>query len=242
MEWSNTLSISQLFLTHDVTIVGPNHEVIIVHLPSLREQLTNSFFSKFIQIFDSDSLELWRKFAPDAGKGQILQLLMTEPKITNIKEFSFLSKLLHEHITDILPQFNVQNRLLYSGDTPLTDDAVDEILFVLLQGIGKTVERPQHFGPGEEMARKFYERAQMARAKANRIRAEAPNQSNRDGLMDMFVMISYSFPYTFEQMYDMTLMQLHYLQHMSSKMMSYEHNMMAYTAGNLKKAPQFFLK
>ena len=59
----------------------------------------------------------------------------------------------------------------------------------------------------------------------------------------MFTLISYRFPmYTFEQMYDMTMMQLHYLHSVASAMLGYEHGMMAYTAGNLKKPPEFFLK
>lgn len=242
MEWSNTLAVSYLFLTHDITIAGPENEQIVLHIPSLKEQLNNPFFRRFTQLFDDESMAVWSKLVPSFDKGTILQMLMTEPRVTNIKEFSSLSALLHANMPLILPHFEIRDRKLFSDATPLTNDAVDEILFILSTGMGKTVERPQHFGPDEEAARLFYERAKAAKAKANKIRTENADKTDRDGLMDMFVMISLHFPYTFEQMYDMTLMQLHYLQTMSSRIMGYEHNMMAYTTGNLKKAPNFFLK
>lgn len=241
MEWLNSLTVSHLFYTHNVSIAGPNNASITVHIPSLREQLDSPFYSRFLQLFDEENMEIWHKVLPNFSKAQILQALMTDPRITNIQEFSTLSKLLHDNMRLILPQFNIRERRLFSDNTPLSDDAVEEILFVLSLGMGKKVERPQHFGPDEAAARQFYERAKAAKARAEKIRAENVS-SDRDGLMDMFVMISLNFPYNFEQMYDMTLMQLHYLQHMSSQIMSYEHNMMAYTAGNLKKAPNFFLK
>ena len=241
MEWSNTFSISHLYYTHDIMIFGPAGEQVVVHIPSLREQLDESFYSRFLQLFDDESLNIWTKLLPDLDKGQILQALMTDPRLTNLQEFSALSQLLHEKMPTLLPHFEIRDRQLYSGNTPLTGDAVDEVIFVLSMGMGKKVERPQHFGPDEEAARKFYERAKAAQARAAKIRAEN-SKGDHDGLMDMFVMISINFPYTFEQMYDMTLAQLHYLQRMSSQIMSYEHNMMAYTAGNLKKAPKFFLK
>lgn len=241
MDWSNTLSISHLFYTHDIVVLGPANEQIIVHIPSLREQLDESFYVRFLQLFNEESMVLWTKLLPDSDKGQILQALMTDPRLTNLQEFSVLSKLLHEKMPTLLPRFEIRERQLYSEKTLLTGDAIDEVLFVLSTGIGKKVERPQHFGPDEEAARKFYERAKAAQAKSAKLRAEH-SSTNNDGLMDMFVMISINFPYTFEQMYDMTLAQLHYLQRMSSQIMSYNYNMMAYTAGNLKKAPNFFLK
>lgn len=240
MEWSSTLSVSRLFLTHDVEVNGPDGEYI-VHLPSLKEYLDTSFYNQFIQLFSDEQLENWRKIMPSIDKGVLLQTLMTEPRITNLKEFSVLSKRLHENITMVLPKFNIRDRKLFSDDSLITDEALTEILYILNLGLGKNVERPQHFGPDEAAAKAFYERARAAKAKADKIKAENPQQSNRDTLMDMFVMISYHFPYQFEQMYDMTLLQLNYLQHMSSNMLSYELGMDAYTAGNLKKAPKFFL-
>lgn len=241
MEWSSTLSVSRLFLTHDVEVNGPDGEYI-VHLPSLKEYLDTSFYNQFIQLFSDEQLENWRKIMPSIDKGVLLQTLMTEPRITNLKEFSVLSKRLHENITMVLPKFNIRDRKLFSDDSPITDEALTEILYILNLGLGKNVERPQHFGPDEAAAKAFYERARAAKAKADKIKTENLQQSNRDTLMDMFVMISYHFPYQFEQMYDMTLLQLNYLQHMSSNMLSYELGMDAYTAGNLKKPPQFFLK
>lgn len=241
MEWTNTLTVSHLFLTHDVVVNGPDGQYV-VHIPSLREYLDSSFYTQLLQLFSDEQLEVWRKTMPKLDKSSLLQMLMTEPRITNLKEFSTISKQLHANLKKVLPNFTIRDRRLYSGESPLTDEALTEILYILSLGIGKRVERPQHFGPDEQAAKLFYERARAARAKADKIKAENPQQSDRDSLMDMFVMISYRFPYTFENMYDMTLMQLHYLQRMSSQMVSYENAMDAYTAGNLKKAPQFFLK
>lgn len=240
MEWSNTLAVSRLFLTHDVDVMGPDGHYV-VHIPSLKEYLDSSFYNQFIQLFSDEQMEIWRKIMPNLDKAVLLQTLMTEPRITNLKEFSALSKRLHEKMTMVLPKFNIRERQLFSDDSLITDEALTEILYILNLGIGKNVERPQHFGPDEAAAKAFYERARAAKAKADKIKAENPQQSNRDTLMDMFVMISYHFPYTFEQMYDMTLLQLHYLQSMSSSMLSYKIGMDAYTAGNLKKAPKFFL-
>lgn len=241
MEWQNTLSVSRLFLTHDIDLAGPNQEDIVVHIPSLKEFLQQPFYNRFISLFSDEQLADWRNIFKDLGKDELLQLLMTEPQITNLKEFSSLSRSLHDNLHLILPKFEIRERRLYSGNTLLTADAIDEILFVLQLGIGQKVERPQHFGPDEEAARLFYERAKAAKARANKIRSEAKDDG-RDGLMSMFTMIAYRFPYTFEQMYDMTIMQLHYLQSTASAMVSYEHGMTAYLTGNAKKPPQFFLK
>lgn len=241
MEWSNTLTVSRLFLTHDIDIIGPNHASVIVHIPSLREYLDQPFYNQFISLFSDEQMGTWKKIVPNLDKGTLLQMLMTTPALTNLKEFNVLSHSLHEHISLILPKFNIRERKLYSDDTLLTVDAIDELLFVLQQGLGKRVERPQHFGPDEEAARQFYERAKAAKAKAEKIRSEAQNSSG-DGLISMFTMITYRFPYTFEQLYDMTLMQLYYLQSTASAMLGYEHGMTAYLTGNAKKAPKFFLK
>lgn len=240
MEWSNDLSVSHLFLTHDVTITNDVFQYVI-HIPSLRELVTNSFYQKFITLFQPDSLEDWRKLFPDVDKGKLLQLLMTEPRITNLKEFSQTSHLLSDNLKLLLPEFNIKERQLFSGSAPLDDEALSEILYILQLGIGKNVEKPQHFGPDEQMAKKFYERALAAKAKVQQIRAEAKDSS--DGIISMFTMISYRFPmYTFEQMYDMTMYQLHYLNLTASAMLGYENGMTAYLTGNLKKPPKFFLK
>ena len=241
MEWINSLSVSRLFLTHDIDIAGPNNESIVVHIPSVKEQLTEPFYSQFISLFSDEQMETWNKIWPQFDKATILQTLMTEPKITNLVEFANLSHSLHEKMTLVLPKFRIHDRKLYSDNTLLTVDAIDEILFILQLGIGRKIERPQHFGPDEEAARQFYERAKAAKAKSEKIRAEAQSEDH-DGLLDMFTIISYRFPYTFEQMYDMTLMQLHYLQSTASAMVGYEHGMTAYLTGNAKKPPKFFLK
>lgn len=241
MEWQNTLTVSRLFLTHDIDLAGPNRESVVVHIPSLKEYLEEPFYNSFISLFSDEQMEVWHKIFKDLRKGDLLHLLMVEPEITNLKEFSSLSHSLHDHIRLVLPKFEIRERQLYSGDTLLTSDAIDEILFVLQTGIGQKVERPQHFGPDEEAARLFYERAKAAKAKADKIRAEAKS-GDKDGLISMFTMIAYRFPYTFEQMYDMTIMQLHYLQSTASAMLAYEHGMTAYLTGNAKKPPQFFLK
>ena len=241
MEWVNNLSVSHLFLSHDVMIEGDDG-LYKLHIPSLREYLATTFYTTFLQLFETESLESWRKISPDITKAQLLQLLMTEPRITNLKEFSPLSHSLHQNITKILPEFNIRERKLYSKDSPITDEALTEILYILQLGIGRTIEKPMHFGPGEEAAKRFYERAQEAKKKAQKIREEHADKS-KDGLINMFTMIVYKFPmYSFEQLYDMTLMQLHFLQSMASQMLGYEHSMTAYLTGNLKKPPQFFLK
>ena len=239
MEWQNNLTVSHLFLSHDVTLEGDGSYTI--HIPSLREFVQTTFYTNFIQLFEAESLESWHKVIPDLTKIQLLHLLMTSPRITNLKEFSPLSHMLHQFMPKLLPDFNIQERQLYCKNSPITDDALTEILYILQLGIGRKVEKPQHFGPGEEAARRFYERAQAAKKKVQKIREEGSKSD--DGLITMFTWILYKFPmYTYEQLYDMTIIQLHYLQSMASKMVGYEHGMTAYLTGNAKKAPEFFLK
>lgn len=239
MEWHNNLSVSNLFLSHDVNIEGDDG-IYTIHIPSLKEYAQSPFYSQFLHLFDAESLDQWRTIMPDVSKAHLLQLLMTEPRITNLKEFRSISHLLYDNLSSLIIGFNVKERKLYCNDSPITDNALSEILYILKLGIGQKVEAPQHFGPGEEQARLFYERAERAKRKINKIREENKKSSE---LVDMFSLIVYKFPmYTFEELYAMTIMQLHYLQNMASKMLSYEHGMTAYLAGNLKKPPQFFLK
>lgn len=104
------------------------------------------------------------------------------------------------------------------------------------------IEKPPHFGPGDEAAKAFYERELAAKAKIAAIKAKNLGTNDKDGLMNVFVLVAYKFNYTFEQMYDMTMCQVRYLEEMTSNMIAYENGIMAYTAGNLKKAPKFFIK
>lgn len=241
MEWSNNFSLSHLFLTHEVVITSTEGRCEM-HIPSLRELTLNPFFYQILQLLDGDQLEVWKKVLHEDDAAEILRRLMCDPQITNLKEFSSISTLIREHMTDILPKFGIKERQLYVGDVPLTKDLLIEVFYLLRLGMGQKVEKPIHFGPDEEQARLFYERAEAAKRKAEKIRAANQSDDN-DSLMQLFVMVNYKFPvYSIEQMYDMTFAQLRYLQQTAASMISYEHNMSAYVAGNLKKAPSFFLK
>lgn len=242
MEWSNNLTVSRLFLSHDITLSNDANESYLIHIPSLRELSCNPFYHQFLQLLDGEQMEAWKKALKESSIAEILRRFMCDPRITNLKEFSPISNLLREHLSDILPQFKIEERNILVNGHPLTDDLLIELVYLLRLGIGQKVEKPPHFGPDEEAARLFYERSQAAKRKAEKIRAEN-STDNKDSLMQMFILINYKFPvYTIEQMYNMTLAQLKYLQQMATAMISYEHNMHAYVAGNLKKAPNFFLK
>lgn len=242
MEWTSNLYVSHLFLTHDVRI-GTKEVSITIHIPSLKEMLTDGDYNQLISFFQPEQRDKFSQiFHNQYDYCQILHLLTCTPEVTNIREFSTISSLLLRALPKVLPDFQVKERQLYVGEYPLTYDMLLEIIYNLQLGCGYKVEKPQHFGPDEEMARKFYERAQAAKRKTAQIKEEYNKSKDGDPFMNLFVMINYRFHYTFEQLYDMTLMQLYYLQSMASSMLSYEHGMTAYLTGNLKKAPKFFLK
>lgn len=243
MEWSNNFSISHLFLTHEVVITSPQNDIYRIHIPSLRELTEDPFYYQLLRFLDEEQLTTWQKVLKETDAGEILRRFVCDPRITNLKEFSSFSNLLRQNLYKVLVDFRIEDRRLYAGSSLITQEFLTELVYILRLGIGQQVEKPQHFGPDEEQARLFYERAQAARRKATKIRSEQESKNDSDPLIQMFVIINYKFPvYSIEQLYDMTFAQLRYLQQTAASMISYEHNMAAYTAGNLKKAPNFFLK
>ena len=122
MEWHNNLSVSNLFLSHDVSIEGEDGTYTI-HIPSLKEYAQSPFYSQFLHLFDEESLDQWRTIVPNVSKAHLLQLLMTEPRITNLKEFRSISHLLYDNLNSLIIGFNVKERKLYCNDSPITDNA-----------------------------------------------------------------------------------------------------------------------
>lgn len=244
MEWTNNLTSSQLFFNHDITIASENC-TFTIHIPSLRELKTDSIYNIMLNTLDiTERLKLRSLFNNVTTDSEMFTLLLCEPKITNLQEFHNIYNNLKNGFSKIFPDFKIHNRQLYLGDYLLNDDMLTEASYIYTMGCGKTIERPPHFGPGEEQAKAFYERSLAAKAKIAKLKKEGTTKtSERDGLMDVFTLICYKFPqYTFEQLYDFTMFQINTLQSLARKIIDYEYGMNAYTAGNLKKAPNFFLK
>lgn len=216
-----------------------------MHLPSLKEQFDNPDYSWFYNFISYKMNDLLKSLQNKCSPSELIAMLICDPKITNIVQFRAVYKLLLSSFKLIFPAFEIKSRILYlSKDTMLDDEVLNEVIYIYKLGWGIEEEKPPVFGPDEQAAKAFYEKAKLAEEKIARIKAENNKDaaSNKDGLMNMFTIIAYRFPYTFEQLYDMTMFQLLYLRNISLNMISYENSMSAYTAGNLKKAPKFFIK
>lgn len=212
-------------------------------IPSLREQFQDEHYTTLINFAELKNVKnINDLFRTQFSVVELFNTFLCNPTITNIKDFRQITTNLKLSFQLIFPDFNIQDRQIYVGkNVLLTQDLFDLINYVYKTALGYHVEQEPHFGPDEQEAKAFYERQKLMEDKIEEIR-NANSSKDKDALLDVFTLICYKFNYTFEQLYDMTMGQLGYLQKISSRIISYEDAMKAYTAGNLKKAPEFFIK
>lgn len=94
-----------------------------------------------------------------------------------------------------------------------------------------------------EEARKLYLAQQEQEEKIRKIKSRG-NQ-DKEGLMKAFLAITYAFPsLNFDYLFDQTMAQIQWLQKYAAGAVSYEANVKAFAAGNVKKGKKldFFIK
>lgn len=244
MAWESNLSCSNLFLNHIVTIRNGEQSVSF-KVPSLRETRENTAWLFITDFMQEDAVERWKKIFTSATDILHIIRIILSGELSKFTEFYQIRLTLQTALQLIFKDFRYDVTGLFVDEKqPLTLDIWDAVSVNYLRACGFQVEERPYFGPDAQAEREFYEKKRQMQRKIQSIRAASINQNEKsqDRLMSTFVLISYHFPYTFEQMYDMTMMQLNYLQTISSRMIGYENGMAAYSAGHLKKAPDFFLK
>lgn len=250
--WSTNMTVTYLFMDKTISIWDNNNKAdkILIKIPTIKETLINSDLQIVLQFFQKDFIQKIGKMfkLKDMSTYQVWKNFMTNPIITNLQEFSFLSQALTDNINKILPDFNIKERELYCGKIKLNVAIVEQIQYYLLTALGSKIEEPVDESQFKsEAAKKLYEQqkaaeAKIAQIKANNINEEEKNK-DKNTLLKIFIEICYKFPFLkIEDMYDLTMIQVLWLQEYASKCIAYETGIMAYTAGNLKKMPQFFLK
>ena len=239
MKWTNNYSLLSLFNTHNLRLVNEVGEIVIIHIPSYREVLNESSYAFLFNFIDENKIEEMSQSLKHKTITTTIEMLMCNPEITNIKEFAPISNALRKGFKLVFPDFRVSDdRHIYFKDVPLDDDLWNEIRYVYSNGYGVQTEKMPEFA--NELARQIYLKSIAAKKKSRDIKNKS--ESSGDKTVHVFSLIAYKFPYTFEQILDMTIAQVNYLQSIASKMIAYENGMSAYTAGNMKKPPDFFLK
>ena len=113
-----------------------------------------------------------------------------------LEGFSFLFK----------EKVEIKQKLLYIGDTILTEDLYNYIVYVVGKVSGDNIEPPRIFRSKEE--EEFYKKMKESE---DRIKKIKQNKKNNDSntLLKMFILIQYVFPqYNFDFLTKQTLLQI----------------------------------
>lgn len=238
----NNYSITQLFISKEIIIIVDKKQSFNLKVPVIKDLYTDTQWSNIFF--------LWTRTPKDAQKYYYKEITTALDMVTLIvfdasqyQEYSKLSKQYKEYLQKWIPniEFDYQNQELKVNNITITAEIWDHILYLLRLSCGEKVVQPPVFS--SEEARKLYLAQQEQEEKIRRIKAQASH--DKDGLMRVFLAITYAFPsITFDYLFNQTMAQIQWLQKYAAGAVSYEVNAKAYAAGNVKKGKKldFFIK
>ena len=161
------------------------------------------------------------------------------------KQYAAVVDNIHEQLAYILPGFEIcfEDKTWKVNDVTITPEIWNYVVYLLKLICGEKVQKPLIFNSQAE--KDFYLKQQELENKIKKIKDNADNSKNADGLMKNILSITYSFPsITIDYLFDQTLAQIHWLAKMAAQEVSYSVNAQAFAAGNMKKGKklEFFIK
>ena len=166
-------------------------------------------------------------------------------KLNIYKEFENISRFFETALQFFIPDLTIDyiKKHLIVNEIIITDEVWDYILYLIKKSQGEKVEKPPTFQT--EQDRQNYLAQKKLDDKIKRIKQQNAANADPNGLLKIFLSITYAFPsLTFDYLFNQTMAQIHWLQEYAAGSVSYEVNAKAFAAGNIKKGSKldFFIK
>lgn len=216
MAWTNNYSLLKCFISHTFQLVNEQGEIINFHVPSYREMLEKTEYSFLLNFITKNQVKTLQDMLKVDSPKEALEMSLCDPRLTNLKEFAPIARTLMSALRLALPDIEIVDRHLMFGSIPFTTEIWDAFCYIYQNALGVKVEPMPVFA--NEKARQMWLKSQEFRKKTAEIKKSGKNQNP----LHIFSLIAYRFPYTFEQLFDMTYEQLLYLQEIAAKMIAYE--------------------
>lgn len=240
MEWKNNVSVTNLFANNRIVTIYSEQAKCQFIAPSIRDSLNDSLLNKFLGLVQSNKLdEMVEKFKMH-NTWELMLSFLSNPLITNLKEFKIYYEILHHVITDFCINCSVDKtrQVIWNG-VVVDDDLWEAFIQALFQTCLIEKKQVKHFA--SEAAKKLWEQQQEAEAKIAKINGE--NKANDRHVLVALLTIKYAFPsFTTDELLNLSMLQFIELQKIANNYASYHIEEMAYSMGNLKGAPAFFIK
>ena len=237
---NSDFSITKLFLTKKLT-VSVNSQFFVINAPTVIDLYTDNDLNL--------AYSLWTRNIKDLAAQ--LKLEIKDPlevntilifKLGYYKQYSKLADALRRAFEKFFEhcEFDFQAKQIKINNVILTREIWDYVIYLLKLICGEKVNLPLTFNSEEERA--LYMAQQEAEDRIRKLRQQG---SDREGLIKMFLSITYAFPsLTFDFLSHQTMAQIQWLQKYAAGSLSYEVNAQAFAAGNMKKGSKldFFIK
>ena len=126
------------------------------------------------------------------------------------KQYREMADNFKQYIKELIPSLEIQNttkEFIINGVT-ITPEICNYVIYVLHLTCGKKVQKPHTFSTPEEKA--FFLKQQEMERRIKKIRQNANNQQDSEGIIKSMLAITYSFPsITIDYLFDQTMAQIH---------------------------------
>lgn len=243
MKIQSNYSISRLFIDKQITFYIENSGSFIMKVKTIYDFFHDDEWN-IAYHFLVQSVSFYQKQLNPQIDSSFAALKMLVFDLGMYKQFSKTTEYIRNTLNDLFPQmtFNFLDKEILINNLTITEEIWDYVLYVLKLICGEKVSLPPTFNSEAEKA--FYKAQQEAEERIRKVREK--NQSgDKDGLVKMFLSITYAFPaLTFDYLSHQTMAQIQWLQSYAAGSVSYEVNAKAFAAGNMKKGSKldFFIK
>lgn len=235
-------NMTRLFIDKTVIIRISPQQSFSVFCPPIKDYYQNDGWNIVYHLWTTSEEKF--KELPYTVKTSldIVTTLMFE--LGKFDQFNFIANQCKIALQRILPQIelNYNTKTMKVNNIIITPEIWDYVIYVLKLSCGEKVEQPRTFDSPE--AREFYQKQKEAEARIRKIK-ENNQKVDANGVIKNMLAIIYSFPsFTFDDLFNLTMAQIRWLQEYAAGSVSYAFHEKAMAAGNMKKGKKldFFIK
>lgn len=246
MEITHDLSITKLFVNKSINIIIDDKPSFIITPKLVKDFVNDSLWNKTFHLLTLDSFSWKEMFNNQVDYDEPLyyiQLIVFQ--LAAYQQYRNMADNFEKYLYEILPNFEInrnKKEFIVNGVT-ITPEIWNYVIYVLQLTCGKKVQKPRIFISPEEKA--FFLKQQEMERRIKKIKQNANNQQDSEGIIKSMLAITYSFPsITIDYLFNQTMAQIHWLAKMAAQEVSYRVNAQAFAAGNMKKGSklEFFIK
>ena len=246
MEITHDLSITKLFVNKSVNIIIDDKSSFTIIPKLVKDFVNDDSWNRAFYLLTLDLFGWKEMFNNQVDYDEPLyyiQLIIFQLAV--YQQYRNMADNLEKHLYEILPnlEINKSKKEFIINDVIITPEIWNYVIYVLQLTCGKKVQKPRIFTSPEEKA--FFLKQQEMERRIKKIKQNANNQQDAEGIIKSMLAITYSFPsITIDYLFDQTMAQIHWLAKMAAQEVSYRVNAQAFAAGNMKKGKklEFFIK